>query len=241
MTRTLVFSKSLGIFLNKVIFLTKNFELNKTRAMKVYFELKKNYKRVPKLFLNYSTDAQMLCAIILSAQSTDKQVNKVTSLLFMKYKTSADFANANIKSFEQEIKSTGYYRQKARHIIECFKIIRSKHNGKIPLLMHELVDLPGVGRKTANLVLANKGIVEGIAVDTHVLRLARRLGFSKHSQQSKVENDLMFLFDRNIWSEINGLLISHGRAVCTAKNPKCVDCFLNIKNNGVCRHVGVLH
>ena len=209
----------------------------KLRAKKVYSALKKHYPKIPLLFLNHTTDAQMLAAIILSAQSTDAQVNKVTSVLFKKYKTVNDFASANLKVFEQEIKSTGYYRQKAKRVIECFKIIKAKYNGKIPLRMEELIELPGVGRKTANLVLANKGIVEGIAVDTHVWRLAQRLGFSKFDLQHKIEADLMNAFDKKVWHEINGLLISHGREVCTARNPKCNSCFLYEKK--LCPKVGV--
>ncbi|MEK6959021.1 MAG: endonuclease III [archaeon] len=209
----------------------------KLRAKKVFAELKSNYKGVPLLFLNYKTDAQMLCSIILSAQSTDKQVNKVTEKLFKKYKTVNDFASANLKTFEQEVRATGYYRQKAKRVIGCFKIIRDKYKGKLPSTMEELVELPGVGRKTANLVLANRGIVEGIAVDTHVWRLAQRLGFSKADDQHKIERDLMEVFDKKIWHELNGLLISHGRAICTARNPKCAECFLNKKR--LCPRVGV--
>ncbi|MFA6064292.1 MAG: endonuclease III [archaeon] len=208
-----------------------------SRAKKVYSELKKNYSSVPLLFLDYSTDSQMLCSIILSAQSTDAQVNKVTSILFKKYKRVNDFASANLKVFEQEVKPTGYYKQKAKRVIECFKIIRDKYGGKIPLKMEELIELPGVGRKTANLVLANKGIVNGIAVDTHVWRLAQRLGFSKFDNQNKIEQDLMQVFDKRVWHELNGLLISHGRAICTARNPNCEVCFLNKKK--LCPRIGV--
>lgn len=207
------------------------------RALRVYSELKSHYPNVPLLFLEHQTDAQMLCAIILSAQSTDAQVNKVTSVLFKKYKSVDDFANADLRTFEREIKSTGYYKQKAKRIIECFKIIRDKYGGKLPLKMHELIELPGVGRKTANLVLANKGIIEGIAVDTHVSRLAQRLGFSKFDDQKRIEEDLTKIFPKKVWHEINGLLISHGRSVCTARNPKCKKCFLNKKK--LCHKMGV--
>jgi endonuclease-3 len=207
------------------------------RAKKVFAQLKSNYSKVPMLFLNYKTSAQMLCAIILSAQSTDAQVNKVTLELFKKYKSVDDFADANLKTFEKEIKPTGYYHQKAKRVIECFKIIREKHGGKVPLSMLELIALPGVGRKTANLVLANAGIVEGIAVDTHVWRLAMRLGFSEHDNQGKIESDLMRIFDKKTWHLVNGLFISHGRAVCTAKNPACAECFLNKQK--LCPRIGV--
>jgi len=204
-------------------------DCEKKRAKKIFCELKKNYPLVPQLFLHYNTDAQLLCAIILSAQSTDAQINKITEKLFKKYKTPADFASANLGVFEKEIRSAGYYHQKAKNIISCFSIIEKNFGGKIPLKMNDLVSLPGVGRKTANLVLANKGIIDGIAVDTHVWRLSQRLGFSKHDSQKKIELDLMGLFEKKFWGEINGLLISHGRAVCTARNPNCLGCFLNKK------------
>jgi endonuclease-3 len=209
----------------------------KVRAKKVLAELKSHYPSVPLLFLNYTTDAQMLCAIILSAQSTDAQINKLSKTLFKKYKTAKDFASADLKTFEREIRSTGYYRQKARNVINCFKLILQNHGGKVPLTMMELIALPGVGRKTANLVLANKGIVEGVAVDTHVWRLSLRLGFSVYNNPQKIEQDLMLLFDKKYWAKINGLLISHGRAVCTARNPSCDKCFLN--SGGLCPKIGL--
>jgi len=210
---------------------------NKKRAKLIFNELKKNYPFVPLLFLHYKTDAQMLVAIILSAQSTDAQVNKVTQKLFKKYKLVNDFANANLKEFENEIRSTGYFRQKAKRVIACFKIIRDEYHGKIPILMEQLIELPGVGRKTANLVLVSKGIVEGIAVDTHVWRLAQRMGFTKFDDQLKIEKDLMLVFDKSVWSKVNGLFISHGRSVCTARNPNCAVCFLNKKK--LCPKIGL--
>lgn len=209
----------------------------KLRAKKVFNSLSKHYKLVPKLFLDYKTDAQLVVAIILSAQSTDLQVNKVTLKLFKKYKSIDDFANANRAVFEKEIYSTGYYKQKAKNIILCFKKIKTDFNGKIPLKMDALITLPGIGRKTANLVLASKNIVDGIAVDTHVFRLSHRIGFTNKKTQWGVENDLMSLFDKTKWDKINGLLIMHGRAVCSAKNPNCKNCFLN-KNN-LCKLVGI--
>jgi len=209
------------------------------RATAILLELKKHYPRVPALFLNYTTDAQMLCSIILSAQSTDAQVNKVTEKLFKKYKTSGDFAHAEPKVFRKEIHSTGYFNSKTKRVIGCFKIIEREHKGIIPKTMDALIALPGVGRKTANLVLANKGVVEGIAVDTHVFRLSQRLGFSAYNTPQKVEQDLMKLFDKKHWSQINGLLISHGRAVCTARNPKCGKCFLN--NKKLCPRIDLLN
>ncbi|MDD2531145.1 MAG: endonuclease III [Candidatus ainarchaeum sp.] len=203
---------------------------DKKRARLIFSKLEQNYFSVPLLFLDYKTDAQMLCAIILSAQSTDAQVNKVTKELFKKYKSVNDFSNANLKIFEIEIKSTGFYKQKAKRVIECFNIIKNNYGGKIPLRMSDLISLPGVGRKTANLVLANKGIIEGIAVDTHVARLARRMNFTNFREQFKIEKDLLEIFDKKIWGRVNGLFISHGRRICVARNPKCNICFLNKRN-----------
>jgi endonuclease III len=179
----------------------------------------------------------MLCAIISSAQSTDAQVNRVTERLFLKYKSVDDFARANYKEFQKEIFSTGFYKTKAKNVINCFKKISKDNSGVVPLNMSDLVSLPGVGRKTANLVLASKGIIEGIAVDTHVFRLSRRIGFSKSKTAEGVEKDLMQIFEKKDWDKINGLLISHGRAICLAKKPNCSVCFLNKKK--LCKKIGV--
>jgi len=209
----------------------------KIRAKKILFLLKKNYGVIPNLFLNYSTDAQMLVAIILSAQSTDKQINKVTKKLFKKYKSVNDFANAKKQVFEKEIYSTGFYKQKAKHIISCFSIIESKFNSKIPLNMSDLISLPGVGRKTANLILLNKEIVEGIAVDTHVFRLSKRFGLSKSKTANHLEKDLQNIYEKNDWSSVIKSFITHGRNLCLVINPICVNCFLNKKfdeNSNIC-------
>jgi endonuclease III len=210
----------------------------KTRAKKVFQLMAKKYSDVPKIFLDYGTDAQMLCAIILSAQSTDVQTNKVTSVLFKKYKTVRDFASADRKTFEKEIFSTGFYKNKTKNIIACFKKIESGFGGKVPREMNALISLPGVGRKTANLVLLSFGIIEGIAVDTHVARISFRLGLSNKKDPDKIEKDLMALFDKAFWAYVNRLFISHGRAICTAKNPLCEKCFLNEAK--LCPRIGVL-
>jgi endonuclease III len=209
----------------------------KERALKIYYLLKKEYGSVPRLFLNYKTRAQMLAAIILSAQSTDSQINKLTSKLFSKYTTIDDFAKANRKQFEKEIFSSGFYKTKTKKIIACFKMINSKFCGKIPENIDELVLLPGVGRKTANLVLASVGKIEGIAVDTHVARLSYRFGLTKYKDAKKIELDLMKIYPKQKWIEINGLFISHGRVICVAKKPNCSKCILNKKN--ICLRVGV--
>jgi endonuclease III len=202
-------------------------ENKKIRAKKILSKLKKHYPFQPNLFLTHNTNAQMLCAIILSAQSTDAQINKLTKKLFKKYKTVNDFANVNKKEFEKEIYSSGFYKNKSKNIIACFKKINSDFNGKIPLTMPELLSLPGVGRKTANLVLLNNNIISGIAVDTHVARLTQRFGLTKAKTQDKIEYDLMEIYQKREWSNVNKLFISHGRAICTAKRSFCEKCFLN--------------
>jgi endonuclease III len=198
----------------------------KVRAKKILSKLEKNYPSIPNLFLNYKTDAQMICAIILSAQSTDAQINKLTKKLFKKYFSVKDFANANKREFEKEIFSSGFYKNKAKNILSTFKILQKNYGGRIPLNMQSLLELPGIGRKTANLILLNKGIISGIAVDTHVLRLSNRLGFIQSKNQLKVETKLTQLYPKNKWAEVNKLFISHGRATCTAKSPFCNKCFL---------------
>ncbi len=209
----------------------------KLRAKKILVLLKKNYPDVPELFLDYTTNAQMLCSIILSAQSTDAQINKITEKLFKKYRTVNDFASAKKSVFEKEIFSAGYYRQKTKNIILCFKKIESDFGGKVPSSMEELVSLPGVGRKTANLVLLSKGNISGIAVDTHVFRLSKRIGFSMAKNPLNAEKDLIECFDKKEWANINRLFISHGRAVCTAKKAFCSKCFLDKKK--LCPKIGV--
>ena len=186
--------------------------------------LKSNYPEAD-CALNYSNPLQLLISTILSAQCTDKRVNQVTKTLFKKYNTATDYANANIKEFEQDIKSTGFYRNKAKNIIESCKVIEKKYNGKVPDTMGEILTFPGVARKTANIVLSNAyGVVVGIAVDTHVRRLSQRLGFSRNDNPDKIEQDLMELFPKKEWFKLNYLLIEHGRKICQAKKPLCPEC-----------------
>jgi len=211
----------------------------KKRAEKIILEMKKSYQGVPKLFLHHGTHAQMLCAIILSAQSTDAQVNVATKKLFKKYKTVSDFASAKKSVFEREIFSTGFYKNKTKNIILCFKKIEKEFNGKIPESMEELITLPGVGRKTANLVLLSFGKVNGVAVDVHVARLAKRFGLTKEKNPDKIEQDLLNVYDKKYWGLANRLFISHGRAVCVARKPFCSQCFLNRK--GFCPRVDVIN
>ncbi|MEM3374139.1 MAG: endonuclease III [Candidatus Woesearchaeota archaeon] len=193
----------------------------------IFLLLKKNYPYA-KISLNYSNELELLIAVILSAQCTDERVNKITKELFKKYKTAKDYAEADINELKQYIKSAGFYNSKAKYIKETCKIILEKHNGKVPNTMQELLKLPGVARKTANIVLSNGfNKNEGIAVDTHVRRLSYRLGLTKNKQPEKIEKDLMKIFPKNEWNTITYYLIEHGRKICKARKPKCKECFLN--------------
>ena len=197
----------------------------KERALQILKILKKNYKEKPTTALSYHNTVQLLVAVILSAQCTDARVNMIVKPLFKKYKTAKDFANADRKTLEKEIHSTGFYRNKAKNIINACKMIEEKFSGKVPNTMPELLELPGVARKTANIVLSEGyGKIEGIAVDTHVTRLSNRLGLTKHKNPEKIERDLMQLFPKKDWSEVSLRLIWHGRAVCKARKPLCASC-----------------
>jgi endonuclease-3 len=189
--------------------------------------LKKSYPAA-RTALHFKTPLQMLISTILSAQCTDERVNKVTPALFAKYKTARDFASAKLPDLEALIRSTGFYHNKAKNIQGAAKVISGKFGGKVPNTMDEMLELPGVARKTANVVLHNAyGIVEGVVVDTHVRRLARRLGLSAETQPEKIERDLMKAVPRKDWANISYWLIDHGRAVCKSAKPKCGDCVLS--------------
>ncbi|MFA5363484.1 MAG: endonuclease III [Candidatus Omnitrophota bacterium] len=186
-------------------------------------------KEYPKasIALRYGSPFELLVATILSAQCTDVMVNRVTEGLFKKYKTVNDYADADRKTFEQEIRSTGFYHHKAKNIIAAAVLIRDKFGGRIPGSLEELIQLPGVARKTANVVLFNAfGKTEGIAVDTHVRRLSRRLGLSRYEAPEKIEQDLMKILDKKEWGRFSYLLIEHGRKICGAKKPECLACAL---------------
>ncbi|MEA5000592.1 MAG: endonuclease III [Endomicrobiaceae bacterium] len=181
--------------------------------------LNKEYKGID-IALNFSNVFELLVATILSAQCTDKRVNIVTSSLFKKYKTIEDYANADITCFEEDIKSTGFFRNKAKNIIATANIILKQYNGIVPKTMEELITLKGVARKTANIVLGSGyGISEGIAVDTHVIRLSNLIGLSKSSDPKKIEKDLMKIVPKKYWIKVSFLIQTLGRRVCKARKP----------------------
>jgi endonuclease-3 len=186
--------------------------------------LKKNYPQA-KCALEHSDPLELLVATILSAQCTDKRVNIVTKTVFKKYKTAADWAKAPLEEIEQDIKSTGFYRNKALNIKGACQKIISDYNGKVPDAMDELLKLNGVGRKTANVVLGNAFGVAGVVCDTHVIRLSRRLGLSANTDNpEKLEFDLMEIVPKENWTLFSHLLIFHGRNICKARRPDCGNC-----------------
>ena len=202
-------------------------EERKKRAATIYRRLDKSYPDA-KVALRFSNPLEMVIATVLSAQSTDAMVNKVTETLFKKYRTPQDYLAVPPGELERDIHSTGFFNQKAKAIRGLSRVILEEFNGQVPDTMEGLLRLPGVARKTANIVLGNSfGKVEGIAVDTHVHRLARRLGLSDRDDPNKVERDLMALFPKKKWFRLTNLLIEHGRNVCLAKAPRCEDCVVN--------------
>ncbi len=203
--------------------------------MKIVRLLEKNYPNA-RTALKFSDPWQLLVATVLSAQCTDKRVNIVTESLFRKYRTVEDFARAEKSEFEKEIRSTGFFRNKAKNIVAAAQKILADFGGKVPEKMEDLLSLPGVARKTANIIAYNGfGKVYGIPVDTHVKRLSFRLGLSKEKDPVKIERDLMKIFPEKKWGKISYLLIEHGRAVCSARRPNCQNCFLK----KICPKIGV--
>ncbi len=176
--------------------------------------------------LDFSTPLELLVATILSAQCTDERVNKVTPALFSKYRSAAEYARADPAVFQQEIRSTGFFRNKTTSILGATREIVARHGGSVPRTLEALVDLPGVGRKTANVILGNAFGIPGIVVDTHVGRIAARLGFTAASDPAKIESDLMTLVPRERWVRFSHQLIAHGRALCRAPRPLCSGCFI---------------
>ncbi len=175
--------------------------------------------------LNYSTPLELLVATILSAQCTDERVNIVTADLFRKYRAAEDYANAPLDELEQDVRSTGFYRNKAKAIQGACKIISTEYDGLVPADLEKLVALPGVARKTANVVLGNAfNVASGVVVDTHVSRLSQRLGLTTQTDPEKIERDLMELVPEKEWVDFSHLLIYHGRATCKARTPLCEEC-----------------
>ncbi|MDA3792282.1 MAG: endonuclease III [Elusimicrobia bacterium] len=197
------------------------------KHLKIYNLLEKNYPRA-SISLNYNSPWQLLTATILSAQCTDKRVNIITEKLFKDYPDFIDYITMSKKTLVKYIRSAGFYNNKAKSILNSARKISDDFNGKVPDNMSDIIKLPGVARKTGNVVIANAyGNIEGIAVDTHVKRLSHRLGLSDKKNSDKIESDLMGIFPKEKWYKLNYLLIEHGRNLCRARNPDCPKCFLN--------------
>ncbi|MCW4043762.1 MAG: endonuclease III [Candidatus Bathyarchaeota archaeon] len=180
-----------------------------------------------KVALHFSNPLEMLVSTILSAQCTDERVNLVTKDLFKKYKTPEDYAKSEINELEAMIRSTGFYRSKAKNIRNACQIIVEKFDSKVPRTMNELTSLPGIGRKTANIILSNSyGVIEGIAVDTHVARVSKRLELTNAKEPDKIEQDLMKLIKKESWVSFTYQMIEHGRQICNARKPLCNQCLL---------------
>ena len=178
-------------------------------------------------YLNYETPWQLLIATMLSAQCTDARVNIVTKDLFQKYPSLEAFANADLKELEQDIHSTGFYHNKAKNIISCARTLVEKYDGEVPRELEELTALAGVGRKTANVIRGNIYHEPSVVVDTHVKRISKKLGFTKEDDPVKIEYDLMKVLPKDHWILYNIQIITLGRSICTARNPKCTECFLS--------------
>jgi endonuclease-3 len=186
--------------------------------------------------LHFTTPLELLVATILSAQCTDQRVNQVTKDLFKKYCTAADYASTPLDELERDIQSTGFFRNKAKSIVACCKVLAERYGGQVPQDIDALVELPGVGRKTANVVLGTAfRIASGVVVDTHVARVSRRLGLTPQKDPAKIEQDLMALVPTQEWIDLSHRMIHHGRRVCVARKPKCGECVLG----GICPRIGV--
>lgn len=206
--------------------------MDKKRVQKILDLLDEHYTTEYKCYLNHESPWQLLFATILSAQCTDARVNIVTKDLFQKYKTLKDFAEADISEMEEDVRPTGFYKNKARNLILCARKLVTEFNGEVPKTIEELTSLPGVGRKTANVIRGNIYHEPSIVVDTHVKRISRKLGFTKEEDPEKIEYDLMKVLPKDHWILFNIQIITHGRGICTARNPKCEECFLN----SLCKH-----
>jgi endonuclease-3 len=194
------------------------------KPTKIIDELIKLYGHEER-FLNFSTPFELTIAVMLAAQCTDARVNQVTEVMFKKANTPEAFAKMDVEEIEKMVGSISYYHTKARHIKECSEMIVNEYNGVVPNTMEGLMTLPGIGRKSANVIMLEAfNDCKGIAVDTHVFRISRRLGLSDKNEPKKVEQDLLKIYPKKYWEVVNHILITHGRNVCKAQNPKCAEC-----------------
>jgi endonuclease-3 len=208
---------------------------DKRRATKIVQKLRREYPDAT-CALNFRTPLELLVATVLSAQCTDERVNIVTKTLFTKYRSAAHYARADLNELERDIQSTGFFRNKAKNIKACCQAIVDAHDGEVPRDLATLVELPGIGRKTANVILGTAfGIPSGVVVDTHVTRLSQRLGLTSEKDPVKIELDLIVLIPRKQWIDFSHRLIHHGRRVCVARKPRCSQCVLN----DLCPRIGV--
>lgn len=199
---------------------------NNERISTIIELLDNKYVDRTKCYLDHETPWQLLIATILSAQCTDDRVNLVTKDLFKKYTSIEAFANADIGELEKDVKSTGFYRNKAQHIKGCCEKLLTDFGGEVPSDIENLISLPGVGRKTANVIRGNIYNIESIVVDTHVKRISKKLGLTESEDPVKIEFDLMEVLPKEVWIRYNIQVIAHGRSICTARSPKCSECFL---------------
>ena len=196
----------------------------KNEAIEIIEILKDTYPDA-KCSLDFTTPFEMLVSVMLSAQCTDERVNKTTPSIFAKYSTPQDFVNIDISELEELIHACGFYKTKAKHLKECAQKIVSEYNGEVPKSMDELVKLPGIGRKCANVIMLNAfNSPCGIAVDTHAKRISNRIGLSNNTEPDKIEQDLLKQLPKEYLKDVNHLLVYHGRNMCTARNPKCNEC-----------------
>lgn len=201
--------------------------MNKKDYIDIVLKLRETYPEAT-CSLDFTTPFELVVAVMLSAQCTDERVNKTTPALFKKYKNVSDFAKADLSELEQYIHPCGFYKNKAKNIIACAKKILADYNGTVPNTMEELLTLPGVGRKSANVILLEVfGIAKGIAVDTHCKRISNRIGLSSQTDPTKIEMDLLKKFPREYLKEINHLFVFHGRGLCDARKPQCASCPIN--------------
>jgi endonuclease-3 len=210
----------------EIISQDENSDSKKKRVGEIISVFREEYPD-SKCHLSFTNPLELLVGSILSAQCTDERVNQVTEGLFKKYTTARDYASADLKELENDIRSTGFFRNKARAIVNCCKAISEKYGGKVPASMEKLTELDGVGRKTANVVLGNYFGIPGVIVDTHVRRLTERLGLSSQSNPDKIEADLMGIVPKPDWTYFSNALSDHGRKVCKARKPLCKICRVN--------------